>query len=73
MNRRVLPLIIGSLLLLLGCGKDDPAGPAFDTLVIGAVTLPPAVPTVAYSVTLSATGGDGSYIWSVSSGSAPAV
>ena len=71
MNRCLLPLIIGSLLLPLGCGGDDPAGPTFDPLTIGVVTLPPAVPTVAYSVTLSATGGDGSYTWSVSNSSTP--
>ena len=60
MNRHVLPLIVGSLLLLLGCGEDGPASPTLDPLVIGAVTLPPAIPTVSYSVTLSATGGHGS-------------
>ena len=32
MNRRVLPLTIVSLLLLPGCGGDDPAGPTSDPL-----------------------------------------
>ncbi len=67
MNRRVLPLIIGSLLLLLGCG--GPTGPT--TLAVTTTSLPNAPPTVAYSVTLMATGGDGSYTWSVTAGSLP--
>ena len=73
MNRRIMLLVIGSLLLTLGCGGDDPAGPAstFDPLVIGTVSLPNAAPAVAYSVTLAATGGDGSYTWSVFSGMLP--
>ena len=73
MNRRMMLLVIGSLLLTLGCGGDDPAGPAatFDPLVIGTVSLPNAAPTVAYSVTLAATGGEGSYTWSVFSGGLP--
>ena len=71
MNPRVLSLIIGSL-LPLGCGgNNDPTGSSFATLVVTTTSLPDAVPTVAYSVTLVATGGDGSYTWSVSSGSTP--
>ena len=72
MNRRVLLLIIGSLLLPLGCGgNDDPTGPAYATLVVTTTSLPNAAPTVAYSDTLTATGGDGSYTWSVTIGSLP--
>ena len=69
MNRRILPLIIGSLLLPLGCG-GGPTGP-FATLVATTPSLPNAAPTVAYSETLTATGGDGSYTWSLTVGSLP--
>ena len=72
MNRRVLPLIIGSLLLQLGCGGNDeptgPTGPSFSTLSITTASLPNAVPSVAYSQTLVAIGGDGSYTWALSGG-----
>ena len=75
MNRRVLPLIIGSLLLQLGCGGNDeptgPTGPSFSTLSITTASLPNAVPSVAYSQTLVAIGGDGSYTWSLPVGSLP--
>ena len=73
MNQRMMLLVICPLLLTLGCGGDDPAGPAstLDPLVIGTVSLPNAAPTVAYSVTLAATGGDGSYTWSVTIGRLP--
>ena len=72
MNQRVLSLIIGSLLLALGCGgkdapegNDGPMGPSFATLAVTTTSLPNAAPTVAYSQTLMATGGDGSYTWSI--------
>ena len=72
MNRRVLPLIIGSLLLPLGCGgNDDPTGPtgsSFSTLSVTTASLPNALPSLAYSETLVATGGDGSYTWALSGG-----
>ena len=75
MNRRVLPFIIGLLLVPLGCGGNDeptgPTGPSFATLVVATTSLPNAAPTVAYSQTLTATGGDGSYTWSVTVGSFP--
>ena len=65
-------LLIGTLLLPLGCGgKDDPAGPSFPTLAVTTTSLPNAAPTVAYSETVVATGGDGSYAWSVAVGSLP--
>ena len=45
MNRRVLPLIIGSL-LLLGCGGDDSTGPSGPTTVVSiAVVGPPGAIT----------------------------
>ncbi len=44
MNRRVLPLIIGSL-LLLGCGGDDSTGPSGPTVVSIAVEGPPGAVT----------------------------
>lgn len=71
MNRLVL-LLIGSLLLPLGCGGNDaPTGPSFAMLVVTTTSLPNFVPNVAYSETLVATGGDGSYAWSVTVGSLP--
>ncbi len=73
MNRRVLLLIVGLLLLPLGCGGDDgPTGPAYATLVVTTTSLPNAAPTVAYSETLTGTGGDSTYTWSVTIGSLPA-
>ena len=78
MNRRFLPLTIGSLLLALGCGGNDgpggnegAAGPSIATLVVTTTSLPNAAPTVAYTQTLMATGGDGSYTWSLTVGSLP--
>jgi hypothetical protein len=72
MNRLVLLFIIGSVLLPLGCGgNDDPSGPGYATLVVTTTSLPNAAPTVAYSETLVATGGDGTYTWSVTIGSLP--
>ena len=62
-------LITGALSLLLACG--EPAGPDYATLVITTTSLPNALPTVPYSETLAATGGDSSYAWSVTVGSLP--
>ena len=71
MNRRVLLLIVGAF-LPLGCGgNDDPNGPANATLVVTTTSLRNAPPAVAYSETLAATGGDGTYTWSVTVGSLP--
>ncbi len=66
--RRATWLIIGSLLLPLGC---DPTGPAYATLVVATTSLRDGFQSVAYSETLTATGGDGSYTWSVTVGSLP--
>jgi hypothetical protein len=72
MNRRVLLLITNALLLPLGCGgNDDPSGPGNATLVITTTSLPNATATVAYSETLVATGGDGTYTWLATVGSLP--
>ena len=69
-NRRVLLLIIGSLLLPMGCGVLT--GPSFSTLIVTTASLPNAGETVAYNETLAAIGGDGSYTWSLTVGSLPA-
>ncbi len=71
MNRRVLLLIVGAF-LPLGCGGNDaPTDPATATLMVITTSLPNAPPAVAYSETLTATGGDGTYTWSVTVGSLP--
>ncbi len=50
MNRRVLLLIVGSLLLPLGCGGNDgPTDPTFATLAVTTTSLPNADWSVAYS------------------------
>ena len=78
MNHRGLSLVVSLLLLPLGCGGKDgaganggPTGPNITTLVVTTTSLPNAAPTVAYSQTLLATGGDGSYTWSLTVGSLP--
>ena len=68
MNRRVL-LLIGSLLLPLGCG--GPTDPAFVTLAVTTTSLPNAAETLPFNETLAAVGGDGSYTWSLTVGSLP--
>ena len=48
MNRRVLPLIIGSLLLPLGCGgNDDPTGPGSESSPFCSSEPVTAIPTFA--------------------------
>ena len=65
-------LAIGTVVLALSCGgKDQTTGPSFATLAVTTTSLPNAAPTVAYSQTLMATGGDGSYTWSLTVGSLP--
>ena len=70
-NHRILPLIIATLLLPLGCGgKDDPTGPT--SLEATTTALRNGVENVDYGTeTLTATGGDGSYSWALASGSGP--
>ncbi len=63
-------LILGALFLPLGCG--DPAAPVYAPLAITTTVLPNAAPTVAYTATLVATGGDSSYTWSLTDGALPA-
>ena len=66
MNRHVLPLMMGSLLLTLGC--SDATGP---TPVVTATSLPDAGQNVPYSEPLGATDGAGDYEWSVVIGALP--
>lgn len=68
MNRRTPPLIIGSLLLALGCAGNSPTSA---TLAISTTSLPKGAPGVAYSETLTATGGGGTQTWSITGGSLP--
>ena len=74
MNRRLLPFIIGLLLLPLGCGGNgnpDPTGPDSDTvatLAVATTSLADGLENVAYIQTLAATGGDGSYSWVLAAG-----
>ena len=70
-NHCILPLIIATLLLPLGCGgKDDPTGPT--SLEATTTALRNGVENVDYGTeTLTATGGDGSYSWALASGSGP--
>ena len=68
-GRRVL-LLASLLFSPLGCSRDDPTNP-FATLVATTTSLPNAAPTVAYSETLTASGGDGGYMWSLTVGSLP--
>jgi alpha-tubulin suppressor-like RCC1 family protein len=70
--RRTTWLIAGSLLFPLSCGdNDDPTGPVYEALLVSTTSLPNAVLGFAYSETLTATGGDGNYTWSVTVGSLP--
>jgi hypothetical protein len=67
---RFMPLIAATLLLLPSCGGNDPAGPDPNLLRITTTSLPNAVQNVDYGpVTLTATGGDGSYTWALAPGS----
>ena len=66
-GRRVL-LVASLLVLPRGCG--EPTGP-FATLAVTTTSLPNATPGVAYSEKHVATGGDGTYTWSVPAGSLP--
>jgi acetyl esterase/lipase len=70
MNRLVLPLIVGSLLLPLGCGGNDATDP-FATLAVSTTSLPDGVANEAYSHTLAATGGDSGYSWALTASSGP--
>jgi len=67
--------MVVSFLLASGCGGKDapPTGPSVRTLAVATTGLPNAAPTVRclYSETLTATGGDGSYTWSLTVGSLP--
>ena len=56
--------------MVVACSSGS-TDPEFSTLSITTASLPTAAPTVAYSQTLAATGGDGSYAWSISAGDSP--
>lgn len=62
-----LPSLV-ALLSGLACGS--PVG-VFQPLEIATMELPHATPGVAYSESLSATGGDGTYTWTVPAGALP--
>ena len=66
-----LTLTSFALLLSLSCGNATPP-PAVKALVVDPTALPAAVVNVAYSATLTATGGVQPYTWSLASGSLPA-
>ena len=69
--RRSVLLLTGLLLSLACGGADDPAGPPFAVPSVLTTALADAVQNVAYSETLVATGGDGSYSWALATDSLP--
>ena len=71
MIRFVLTLLLGAS--FAACGGDDSSQPITSnpTLAVATTSLPDGIQSVAYSETLTATGGDGSYTWSVTVGSLP--
>jgi len=59
--------------LLAACSKTDgPTEVQFDPLAITTASLTPAEAGAVYDETLSATGGDGTYVWTVAQGAVPA-
>ncbi len=76
-NGLTIPAALGAALILAGCGGNDgptsssPTSSNPATLAITTTSLSNAQQAVAYSATLVATGGDGSYAWSVTVGSLP--
>ena len=74
-RRLLLPLIVGPLLLQLGCsGEGDPTFPGGDpaTLSITNESLTDGALTIAYPGRLFATGGDGTWTWEITDGTLPA-
>jgi len=63
--RLLLGLLISGLFVACGGGSNPPANP----LSVTTTSLSPGQTAVAYSATLSATGGTAPYSWSVKSGS----
>jgi putative Ig domain-containing protein len=59
------------MVLPLACGGDSVVVVDVATLSIVTTSLPVAMANVAYSETLSATGGDGNYTWSLTLGTVP--
>ena len=71
--RRVCAVVVASAALGVGACGDGGTDPAEIQLSIrSATSLPAAQVDVAYSETLVATGGDGTYLWGIVSGSLPA-
>lgn len=64
-------LLLLSTVLVAAC-RSSGTEPEFDALAISTTSLSSGVEGVAYSASLSATGGNGSYTWSVASGALPA-
>lgn len=63
--------VFGSLLFALACTSDAPTGTELSTLVLTTTSLPAAELAVVFEDSLSASGGDGEYSWSVTAGSLP--
>jgi hypothetical protein len=59
-------------ILKLDAASATPPPPAVVPVAIGTTSLPSGRVTVAYSATLQATGGAGTYVWSVTDGALPA-
>ena len=55
MNRPLLPFVVSSLILSLGCGDKNPIIDLFGELEVATASLPNAGRTLAYSATLEAT------------------
>jgi hypothetical protein len=71
--RRVCTVVVASAALGVGACGDGGTDPAEIRLSIqSATSLPAGQVDVAYSETLEATGGDGTYLWGIASGSLPA-
>ena len=66
--KRILPLMLA---FLAGCGDGGTTGPDPDPVLVATTSLPEGLVGASYSVALAASGGTGSYGWSVSSGTLP--
>jgi len=65
-------LLLLPLALLVACAEGGSTGPAPDPVTVATTSLPDGVVGTSYNTTLAASGGTGSYAWSVGSGSLPA-
>jgi hypothetical protein len=66
--KRILPLMLA---FLAACGDGGTTGPDPDPVLVATTSLPEGLVGASYSVALAASGGTGSYGWSVSSGTLP--